>query len=109
MNLTLRRAMEEDFAFAKAVHHWAYRRWVVEQFGPWDEAVQDRFFRESWDRWPYEIIEVDGGPSGYCAVEQAVEATHVREFAIHPELQGQGIGRTLLRSLVREFHRQEKP
>src|SRR4051812_19237839 len=109
MDIRLRRATEEDFAFARAVHHSSYRDWVVEQFGAWDESLQDRFFRESWDRWAYDIIEIDNCPVGFCAVEHADDATHLREFALHPKFQGKGIGAAWLRSLVREFHRPEKP
>ena len=109
MNLKSRRATEEDFAFARAVHHSSYREWVVDQFGAWDEDFQNRFFRESWDRWPYEIIEVDNHPVGFCAVEHAHDATHVREFALHPEFQSRGIGAAYLRSLVHEFHSPQKP
>jgi len=75
MNFKLRPATDNDFAFARAVHHSAYREWIVDQFGVWDEDVQDRFFREGWERWPYRNIEIDGRPVGYSAVEHAHDAT----------------------------------
>ncbi|QIF02716.1 N-acetyltransferase [Roseimicrobium sp. ORNL1] len=109
MTLKLRRATVEDFPFAKAVHHSSYREWVVDQFGAWDEGLQDRYFQESWDRWPYDIIEIDGRPVGFSAVEHAHDATHLREFALHGEFQGRGIGAAYLGSLVNEFHRPQKP
>src|SRR4051794_4542203 len=105
MPFKLRPATENDFAFARAVHHSSYREWVVDQFGAWDEALQDRFFQESWDKWRYDIIEMDGHPVGYSAVEHADDATHLREFALHGEFQGRGIGAAFLRSLVKECHR----
>lgn len=109
MKLSLRPATEEDFDYCREVHHAAYRPWVVAQFGKWEEEEQDRFFRESWQRWPYEIIEVDASPCGYYAVEKTVEATHIREFALHPNYQGRGIGAAFLRSFVARFHFADRP
>ena len=109
MRLSRHPATRHDFEFARTVHHEAYRSWVVAQFGPWDEAAQDRFFKECWERQPHEIIEADGRACGYCSIEKTDEATHLREFAIDRRFRGRGIGGQFLRSLVSEFGLRGKP
>lgn len=48
MKVATRRATADDSAFARAIHHRAYREVVVAQYGPWDEAAQDGYFAAAW-------------------------------------------------------------
>ena len=109
MKIACRPAQEGDFEIARRIHHTAYRSWVIDQFGPWNDETQDRFFRESWEQWPYEMIEIDGIPCGYIAFEDAEDATHIREFAIQEECQGRGIGTGQLRRLIDRSEIHQKP
>ena len=88
------------------MHHQAYREVIERQFGAWDEAVQDRFFREGWDAAPHEIVECDGVPVGYISVEDRSDLVHVRELVLLPEFQNRGIGTALLRQVM--THAQER-
>ena len=99
MEVTTRLANQEDLEFARGVHHEAYREWVVEQFGPWNEELQNRIFAESWGRLAHEVIVADGQDCGYAAVEVAADAVHLREFAISAEFRGRGIGASFLRQV----------
>jgi ribosomal protein S18 acetylase RimI-like enzyme len=100
MPVTRRPALETDADFARRVHHRAYREVVERQYGPWDEARQDRFFASSWREGGFEIVLCDGAPCGYLCVEERADDLHVREIVLLPEFQGRGIGSTLLREVI---------
>jgi len=100
MRLTTRPATASDTAFAREVHHGAYRDVVVAQYGAWDDAAQDRFFENDWRDAKFDIILSDDMPCGYAAVEYRADDVHVRELVIHPKWQGQGIGTVFLTQVM---------
>ena len=69
------------------------------QFGAWDRAEQDRFFAETWNANPHEILICDGAPCGYLGVDFLPEEIDLREIVILPEFQGRGLGSTILSEL----------
>lgn len=96
-------ATDNDLEFGRRVHHTAYRKMVIRQFGEWDDSVADMFFEKTWKTFPHHIISTDEGEKcGYCAIERTRELIQLREIAILPEFQGQGIGTTIVKSLVDE-------
>ena len=100
MRLTKRPARASDTAFARDVHHQAYRDAVERQFGPWVEEAQDRFFAADWEPAAVEIVACDGTPCGYLRVEDRAGDIHVREIVLRPDFQGRGIGSALLRAVI---------
>jgi len=100
MELTRRPATADDTELARRVHHEAYREVVKRQFGPWDEARQDRFFADNWARNAFEIVLYDGVPCGYVRVEERADDIVVSELVIRPEFQGRGIGSAILRETI---------
>lgn len=96
MALTWRPATAADEEFARRVHHLAYRDVVQSQFGEWNEGQQDAYFRDAWPRRPHEIVEWDGKPCGYVAVEFSATRADIHELVLHPEYQNQGIGTAIL-------------
>ncbi len=101
MEITSEPASDQDFTFVRDVHHTSYREWTVEQFGPWDEPLQDRYLLDSWNRLEYQIIFADNLPCGYIAISKEGDAVHVREFAIHKDYQGKGVGSHILHQVKR--------
>lgn len=97
--LLIRPATAADEAFARDCHHRAMRDVVVRQFGPWDEAMQDRFFDAFWRGHDVQIVELDGSPCGYLGVTEYDDAVHVVELVLHPDAHGRGIGTHLLRDV----------
>jgi ribosomal protein S18 acetylase RimI-like enzyme len=82
------------------VHHQGYREVVERQFGAWNLAVQDAYFRDGWNAAPHEILEYDGAPVGYVCIEDRLDLVHVRELVLLPEFQNRGIGTALLRQVM---------
>lgn len=99
MHIATRPATEDDIAFARETHHRAYHDVVVRQFGQWEEAVQDRFFDQSWASTAHAIILAEGKRCGYAAIEARDDYVHVRELVIHPQCQGKGIGTAMLQNV----------
>jgi len=100
MDISTRPATEADLDFAREAHHAAYRDVVIRQWGQWDEALQDEFFRKGWENAQFDVIVVDGIDCGYAAVEDRDKDVHVRELVIHPDYQSKGIGSEFLRSIL---------
>ncbi|HEU5318055.1 MAG TPA: GNAT family N-acetyltransferase [Chloroflexota bacterium] len=100
MRVTRRPARGADTEFARRVHHAAYREVCEAQFGPWDEAAQDRFFEGDWRDARFEIVLADGEPCGYLSVDDTGDSLYVREIVLDPGYQGRCIGSTLLREVL---------
>jgi ribosomal protein S18 acetylase RimI-like enzyme len=100
MYIDRRPASSADQDFARRVHHFAYQDVVEAQFGRWDEDEQTAYFDSTWPRHDHEIIEFDGAPCGYVAIEVDDDAVHVHELVVHPEYQNHGIGTTVLSDAI---------
>ena len=100
MKIIQRAALASDTDFCLGVHHRAYREVCVRQFGPWDEAVQDTFFKANWKMGGFEIILCDGVPCGYLRVEVGLQHVDIHEIVVDPDFQNQGIGTFLLRQFI---------
>ena len=109
MELTTRPADESDTSFAREVHHRAYREVVERQFGSWVDEQQDRFFESNWAGSTFEIVVCDGRPCGYVCIEDRDDDIHVREIAVAPEYQGQGIGSAILRDVMERARTRRVP
>jgi ribosomal protein S18 acetylase RimI-like enzyme len=109
MQITRRPARAADADPARRIHHDAYRAVVERQFGPWDEAAQDRFFGVAWAAAAHEMVECDGQPCGYVCIEERADDIHVREIVVAPGFQGRGIGSTLLRAVLDRAHARGVP
>ncbi len=99
-HIRLRPATELDTSFAREIHHRALRDVVVTQFGPWDEELQNGFFRQSGFPTGFEIIEYDGKACGYIRTEDVEAGTEVHNLYIDPRFQRRGIGTFLLERVI---------
>jgi len=100
MGITLRAASGADEDLARWAHHLGYREVVERQFGMWDEAAQDRFFAGDWSRGGFQIVECDGEPYGYIAIDSTPDAVLIREIVLLSTHQGRGIGTALLTGAI---------
>ncbi len=108
----------EDTAFLYRV----YASTREEELAPlgWDAAQTDAFLRMQFnaqhryyqDQFPdaaYQIILVDGCPAGRLYVDRDPDLVRIIDIALLPEYRGQGIGTTLLKGLLEEAGRANKP
>lgn len=94
-----RPATIDDTVFARSSHHRAYRDVIERQYGPWDEATQDRLFDIAWSAAAHEIILCEGVRCGYSSIETRGGDIYLRELVIDPDFQGRGIGTLVIRGV----------
>ncbi|MBV9863916.1 MAG: GNAT family N-acetyltransferase [Abitibacteriaceae bacterium] len=109
MEITRRPTQEADTDFAREAHHRAYHDVSIQQFGPWDERAQDRYFQTGWTAAVHEIVLCDGAPCGYACIEERPHDMHVRELVIHPDFQNRGIGSAVLRQVMARAQERQVP
>lgn len=107
--IATRKATESDTETARKIHHEAYRDVVTEQFGAWDETVQDKFFEGDWKTGGFEMISCDNEICGYIAVDKSATVLNVREIVISPNFQGKGIGTYLLKEVIKKGKAEKIP
>ncbi|HEY8599699.1 MAG TPA: GNAT family N-acetyltransferase [Thermomicrobiales bacterium] len=105
---TLRPVTAEDYSFLYDLHVAAMKEYVAQTWG-WDEAVQQAMFRENFTPERSQIVMVDGRAVGVFAAERRPAEWFVWAIAIGPEMQGQGLGATLLRDLLATAARDALP
>jgi GNAT superfamily N-acetyltransferase len=100
MNFSTRPATIDDTAFARSAHHLGYREVVERQFGPWDEADQDRRFASDWKTERFVMLIVDGQTCGYARTEILPDQISVVELVVHPRFQNRGIATIFLHQVM---------
>lgn len=100
--ITKRPATDADTEFARTVHHTAYYDVIVQQFGSFNEKMQDDFFFKSWKPETHEILLSDGIEAGYISIEYFPDHIVAHELVLLPEFQGKGIGSKLLKEVLEE-------
>lgn len=106
---TLRKMELEDYDWLYRVKKNAFKRYVVENWGSWDAATQREYFRRFVEKYNDNIfiIQVDGKDIGFYAGNVAGNGNyHIGTIVITPEYQGQGIGKRVIREIIRN-HRDQ--
>jgi ribosomal protein S18 acetylase RimI-like enzyme len=75
------------------------RAFVEQQF-----AAQDVHYREHYPGATLDVIEVDGERAGRLYVHRGPRDIRIMDVALAPAFRGQGIGTSLLRSLIAEAY-----
>ena len=68
----------------------------VEQVWGWDEELQERRFRESYDHTETQVVLVDGIAVGLLRVSESESAVFIDQVEIVPDYQDRGIGTALI-------------
>ncbi len=101
----LRKYQEEDREFVYETKKNAYKKYVIEYFGSWNEEKQREYFDEyikktADNTW---IIEMDNKSIGfYNGIEMENGNYIIGNICIIPEYQGRGIGTKLLKNIMKE-------
>jgi GNAT superfamily N-acetyltransferase len=107
--MNLRPATSADTPFLKELHERAYREVIVRQFGYWDDAAQDYWFRKGLAEATFSVVEENGEPVGAIALQESPECLYLAELQILPEWQGRGLGTALLRMQLGRAQQLHKP
>jgi putative acetyltransferase len=100
--LTIRRARQEDKEAIWRVHGRAIRETCASHYPPevigiWAGGLRPEKYAEAIDRYEFFVAEEGGAVVGYG--ELGPEAGAVQGLYVSPDVKGQGVGWTLLRTL----------
>jgi ribosomal protein S18 acetylase RimI-like enzyme len=101
VNYSLRPATEEDYDFLWNLICMTMRGHVDATWG-WDEEWQARRFRARFDAAQGHVIVVDGQNAGGLAVTRGASSVTLDYLYILPAFQRQGIGCTIIKSIILE-------
>jgi GNAT superfamily N-acetyltransferase len=101
---TLRKMELEDYQWLYRVKKNAFKRYVVENWGAWDASTQREHFRLFVEKYNgnINIIQLDGHDIGFFAGAVAGNGNyHIGTIVIIPEYQGRGIGKRVIRDIIK--------
>lgn len=104
-NITLKKYSEKYFDFVYEVKKNAYKKYVEECWGIWDESVQKEYFKKFIDTYKNNsyIIEFEGKDIGFYNDEILEDGSYeIGNICIIPEFQGKGIGSQILKQKIEE-------
>jgi ribosomal protein S18 acetylase RimI-like enzyme len=104
-----RPATEEDFSWLWELKKQTMRPYVEQTWGPWDDGVQDIFFRQGFFPEKLQIVRVNDRDAGLLEVERDGRGIFLSRIEIAPEFQGRGLGTAIVRDLADEARRQRVP
>ena len=97
----LRTAAPEDLASLFELHRMVFRSHIEKIWG-WSEEWQRTNFNRLFESSVTEVVEVAGCTVGYMQTEREAQRLYLRNIALHPGVQGLGIGTFLIRQLQQE-------
>ena len=104
----VRPASDEDFDFLYGLHVAAMKEAVSRVWG-WDDAVQERMFRERPDSSKSAIVVVDGQDVGVLALQKQPDVVVLVNIEILPEFQRRGLGTAIVRDVIADAKRAGLP
>lgn len=107
MDIRLRPASPEDFAFARALY-FETMRWIIERLFGWDQAREEKNFACFFTLEEVSIITADGRDAGWIQERPSPDEIFLCSLYIAPAMQRQGIGSEVLQGLIRRAGRQSK-
>ncbi len=105
-NYILRKYENTDYEFVYEIKKNAYKKYVEQCYGKWDDIDQKNRFKESMEKTfdrTY-IIIFNNERIGFYQGQVVNERTYyVENICIIPEYQGKGIGTEILKSVINEY------
>jgi ribosomal protein S18 acetylase RimI-like enzyme len=100
VDVSLRSATISDIDALFAIHRAAMRGYIEQAYGPWDEAWQDRYFRDHFDTSVRRVVELDGDAIGFIDVIPRDGDVFISELVLAPAWHNRGVGTELLRGAM---------
>jgi ribosomal protein S18 acetylase RimI-like enzyme len=107
--LTFRPAAADDLEYLYDLYRAAMMPYLVDAFGPWDEAHEREEFRRCFNLAEVRVIRWDGQDAGALRVQERAEELFIASIEVHPSFQRHGIGTAAVRAVIAEAARQSKP
>ncbi len=107
MQISFRPVHTQDFDFLWKLHVLSFKAYVEEIWG-WDETQQIEMFKTRFDPQHSQIIQADGQDVGRLDIEYQTDEIFLSLIAILPDYQGQGIGTSIIQSLIEKAYAQAK-
>ena len=95
----VRQATPDDRDTLYRIKREAMRPYVERVWG-WDEELQERRFRESYDHTETQVLLVDGLAVGLLRISERESALFIDQVEIVPDYQGCGIGTALIKNVL---------
>lgn len=99
VDFSMRPATEADADFLWDLHRVTLKPYVEQTWG-WDDAFQERYFREHFSPSNSQVIQCEGKDVGVITVEENQLGYILSNIELYPQYQGLGIGTTLIRELL---------
>lgn len=104
--INLRNYTDADYEFVYEVKKNAYRKYVEECWGEWNEENQRQYFENFINKVKENafIIQLDGNAIGFYNGEVLENGNYeVGNICIIPEYQGKGIGTNILKDIIATY------
>ena len=98
----LRAVQPEDYRFLWSLKCQTMRPYVEKTWGRWDDAEQEAYFRREFKPQALQIIVASSGDAGLLEVVREPAKIYLARIEIRAELQGQGLGSAVIRTLQTE-------
>jgi len=108
VSYTLRHANPEDFEFCYRLNEVNFRC-LVEELRGWDDAAERAAMHEQFRPRLDAIIQLEGRDVGHLGVVEHFDHVELRMIALLPEVQGCGVGTSVIRDLLRDARSRNKP
>ncbi|MDT4896184.1 MAG: hypothetical protein QOH25_1261 [Acidobacteriota bacterium] len=105
--VTIRPAAQSDFDFLFHLVCITMKDYIAATTG-WDEVKEKEIFTRYFDFSTYQIsvIVLDGSDIGYLKIDRMDREIFLANLHVHPDYQNQGIGSSILKSLLEEAEQQ---
>ncbi len=104
--ITLRKYTINDYKFVYEVKKNAYKKYVEECWGKWDEETQQKYFENFINQVKENayIIQYDNKDIGFYNGESLENGNYeIGNICIIPEYQGKGIGTKILKDMLEKY------
>jgi ribosomal protein S18 acetylase RimI-like enzyme len=100
----------DTFEICRSIHHEASRASIELAFGPWDEAVEDKYLRESWNQEnsQLELIVVENQVAGFVRMSTFPDHLFLADLQLRNCYQSKGIGTEIIMRLLARAKKEKK-
>lgn len=105
-HVTLRKYTNNDYKFVYEVKKNAYKKYVEECWGEWEEETQQKYFKNFINQVKDNayIIQYDNNDIGFYNGEILKNGNYeIGNICIIPEYQGKGIGTNILKYMLEKY------